>query len=159
MTLKSSHDDGALSEMMRALADAEQRSDVPPHVEAAVMANWDAAHAPAFIKAPATVAVRRPILWRGAPALAAGVVLALTLTQLANQLRSGLQPEEVPATLLLVGEPIHEGEPVRVVRMRVPAATLAALGMRSTSGDPTDAVDLDVIVGEDGVARAIRVGM
>jgi hypothetical protein len=61
-------------------------------------------------------------------------------------------------TLLIVGEPISEGEQVRVVRMRVPAATLTGLGVRPTAADVAH-VDVDVIVGEDGIARAIRVGM
>ena len=45
-----------------------------------------------------------------------------------------------------------------MVRMRVPAATLTGLGVRSVTGTPGEHVDVDVIVGEDGVARAIRVG-
>jgi hypothetical protein len=60
---------------------------------------------------------------------------------------------------MLVGAPILAGEPVRVVRMRVPASTLTTLGVRSLAGEFADAVDVDVIVGEDGVARAIRLGM
>jgi hypothetical protein len=60
--------------------------------------------------------------------------------------------------LLLIGEPILQGEPVRMVRMRVPAATLTGLGVRPVTGTPGEHVDVDVIVGEDGVARAIRVG-
>ena len=62
-------------------------------------------------------------------------------------------------TLLLVGEPILQGEPVRVVRMRVPAATLRGLGVRPAASDIGEHVDVDVLVGEDGVARAIRLGM
>jgi hypothetical protein len=46
-----------------------------------------------------------------------------------------------------------------MVRMRVPASTLAGLGVRTISTEPGAQVDVDVIVGEDGVARAIRVGM
>jgi hypothetical protein len=37
-------------------------------------------------------------------------------------------------------------------------AMLASLGIRSTAGDLAESVAVDVIVGEDGVARAIRVG-
>ena len=38
----------------------------------------------------------------------------------------------------------------------MPAATLSGLGVRTTASDPADAVDVDVVIGEDGVARAIR---
>jgi len=54
----------------------------------------------------------------------------------------------------LVGEPILDGEQVRLVRMRMPAATLHALGVRSTAPATGD-VDVDVVVGEDGVARGL----
>jgi hypothetical protein len=86
------------------------------------------------------------------------VVLTVTLGRLGQELRDGALTGGAPeaATLLLVGEPILEGELVRVVRMRMPAATLANLGMRSTLNGPAASVDVDVIVGEDGVARAIR---
>jgi hypothetical protein len=93
--------------------------------------------------------------------MAAGVVLTVTLGRLGQELRDAevTLVEPPPTRLLLVGEPILDGEAVRVVRMRLPAATLSNLGMRSTAGHPADAVDVDVIVGEDGVARGIRVGM
>ena len=45
-----------------------------------------------------------------------------------------------------------------MVRMRVPASTLTGLGVRPVTGTPGEHIDVDVIVGEDGVARAIRVG-
>jgi hypothetical protein len=96
-------------------------------------------------------------------AAAAAAVIVFSLTVLGGRLRVGLGPA-VPrgasaGALVLVGEPILAGEPVRVVRMRVPASTLAGLGVRSLAGEFADAVDVDVIVGEDGVARAIRLGM
>jgi hypothetical protein len=63
------------------------------------------------------------------------------------------------ATLVMVGEPLREGEPVRVVRMRVAGSTLSALGIRSLAQPQPDSVDLEVLVGEDGVARALRVSL
>jgi hypothetical protein len=43
--------------------------------------------------------------------------------------------------------------------MRVPASTLTGLGVRSAEMNAAAHVDVDVIVGEDGVARAVRLGM
>jgi hypothetical protein len=63
------------------------------------------------------------------------------------------------ATVLLIGEPLMTGESVRVVRMRVPRSALAAMGIRSMATARADSADVDVLVGEDGVARAVRVGM
>ena len=94
------------------------------------------------------------------------LTIAAGLGQLGHQLQrsarttpTNSQPPDDSRTLLLVGEPILLGEPVRVVRMRVPAATLSELGVRPAEGDVAAQVDVDVIVGEDGIARAIRVGM
>jgi hypothetical protein len=94
--------------------------------------------------------------------VAAAVTIATGLGLLGRELQQTTRtPTEAVAesrTLLLVGEPILQGEPVRVVRMRVPASTLTELGVRSATGNAAQ-VDVDVIVGEDGIARAIRVGM
>jgi hypothetical protein len=68
-------------------------------------------------------------------------------------------PAAVPHTLVMVGEPLTAGELVRIVRMRVAPARLAALGISSATMEKMDAVDLELLVGEDGVARAIRMGM
>jgi hypothetical protein len=148
--------DTELAEVLAALRQAEADVDVPPRVEAALLAAWDAAHAQ-------RTASRSRRLWREAGAVAAGVTIAAGLWQLGQQLerttRRATERAEDGRTLLLVGEPILQGEPVRVVRMRVPASTLTSLGVRSADMDAAAHVDVDVIVGEDGVARAVRLGM
>jgi hypothetical protein len=147
-------DDCGLADALAALRRAEARMETPPHVEAAVLAAWDKEHA--------DLANPPRSLWRVAAAAAAAITIAIGLAQLGQQLQRATQrvPErsQDSRTLLLVGEPILQGEPVRMVRMRVPAATLTGLGVRPVTGIPGEHVDLDVIVGEDGVARAIRVG-
>jgi hypothetical protein len=144
-----------LETQLRALREAEARVTTPSRVEWAVLDAWDAAHS--------TGHGHRPLwrVWRSVAAAAAALALVFTLTLLGGRLRGlGANPVgDSVATLFLVGEPILQGEPVRVVRMRVPAATLTTLGVRSLAGEFAEDVDVDVIVGEDGVARAIRVGM
>jgi hypothetical protein len=52
------------------------------------------------------------------------------------------------------------GEPIRVVRMRVARSVLGELGIPSPATQGTayvETVDIDVLVGEDGVARGVRV--
>jgi hypothetical protein len=63
----------------------------------------------------------------------------------------------VPTTFLLVGEPIGRDEPLNVVHMRVAVSMLAAIGIRPAAQG--DSIDIDVLVGDDGVARALRVEM
>jgi len=147
------HENCRLAEALEKLRRDEARLETPPHIEAAVLAAWDRAHAE-------TTGPRR--VWRNLAAAAAAVTIAIGLTQLGRQLerltRPAVQQAANSRTLLLVGEPILQGEPVRMVRMRVPASTLTSLGVRPMAGTPGEHIDVDVIVGEDGVARAIRVG-
>ncbi len=151
--MKPTHWDAHLTSALDRLRDAEGNITAPPHVEAAVLAAWDRAHARQVVP-PA----RR--WWRPVAALAAAVTITIGLAQLGLALQQAVRPPATATnngTLLLVGEPILQGEPVRVVRMRIPASTLMGLGVRAATD--VAQVDVDVIVGEDGVARAIRVGM
>jgi len=186
MTPQSTHDDAALVHGLRALAEMDADITTPPHVEAAVMAGWDAAHAP-------RARSRARNLVRGAAAAAAGVAVvgAFALQRAIGGMQgipplpaapmvsdiletrsdpaasdTGLvetpaasTPRAAPAMLVLVGEPFTTGEPVRVVRMRVAGSTIAAFGIRSVAAQVPESVELEVLVGEDGVARAVRVGL
>lgn len=147
------HDNYRLADALDELRRDEARVETPPHVEAAVLAAWDQAH---------TQAANRRGAWHNVAAVAAAATLAIGLAQLGRQLerltKTAVQQPSNSRTLLLVGEPILQGEPVRMVRMRVPASTLTGLGVRPVAGMAGEHVDVDVIVGEDGVARAIRVG-
>lgn len=153
MTL-TPHDNPRLADALEELHQEAAGIEAPAHLEAAVLAAWDEAHA--------ETAGRPRRLWRDAAAVAAAVTIAIALAQLGRQLERLTQPAAEQSansrTLLLVGEPILQGEPVRMVRMRVPASTLTGLGVRPVAGTAGEHIDVDVIVGEDGVARAIRVG-
>ncbi len=147
--MTSQHDD--LAALLDALRDAESGDAAPAHVEAAVMRAWDASRAQ-------TPPARLSVLSQFA-SVAAGAVIAAGLTVLGGHLRSttavraSLAADTSP-TVILVGEPILDGEHVRLVRMRLPAATLHALGVRSTASATGD-IDVDVVIGEDGVARGL----
>ena len=148
----TSPSDQNLVALLDALRDAESGATAPAHLEAALMHAWDASHAPA---ANARLSASA---WCGS--LAAAAVLAVGLTTVGGRLRSAaiVAPASVAAetapTVVLVGEPLLDGEQIRLVRMRMPASVLHALGIRSTAA-ALDDVDVDVVVGEDGVARAL----
>lgn len=150
------YEDSDLAGALDVLRLDEASVETPLRVEAAVLAAWDRAHAPRRQEHARN-------LWREVAAVAAAAIIAVGLGQLGRELhrttRAAVEPAVESRTLLLVGEPILQGEPVRVVRMRVPASTLTGLGVRSATGDGAAHVDVDLIVGEDGIARAIRVGM
>jgi hypothetical protein len=144
-------DDQNLSALLDALRSAESDDSAPPRVEAALMKAWDVSHAPAVTNIRITAAS-----W--VASLAAAAVLAISLTVVGGRLRSAavVAPSlvaEAP-TVILVGEPVRDGEQIRLVRMRMPASALHALGVTYTAALEDD-VDVDVIVGEDGVARAL----
>jgi hypothetical protein len=147
----SNSDDHRLTALLDALRTAEAGDSAPAHVETALLRAWDASHALRPSAARFTAVSRFT-------ALAAGVVLATGLTVLGEHLRSigAMNPPhsaETP-TVILVGEPIHDGEEVRLVRMRMPASALHALGITSTAAATGD-IDVDLVVGEDGVARGL----
>jgi hypothetical protein len=63
-------------------------------------------------------------------------------------------------TVSVVGGPLMADEPIRVVRMRVARSVLGELGIPSPvqrGAGHVETVDIDVLVGEDGVARGVRV--
>ena len=153
--------DRTLSSLLDELRAAEARAEVPARVEAAVMKAWDSYVASGTCRTAMSIGSGFTGTLRAAAAVAAGVTLTFALAQLGHGLRSGVTgtSDEGVATLLVVGDPILDGEPVRVVRMRMPASALVRLGIRPIAVDPAGAIDVDVIVGEDGVARAIKVGM
>jgi hypothetical protein len=48
---------------------------------------------------------------------------------------------------------------MRVVRVRIARTTLTAMGLRTVGTADTETVDVDMLVGEDGVARGLRLEM
>ena len=146
-------DETTVSRLLAGLREAESRTGAPAHVEAALLEAWDRSHG-----APGA---RTRVVAAGWLGLAAAAVLAAGLTTLGERLRvETARPiaaaEADPGAVVFVGAPILDNEPVRMVRMRLPAAVLRSLGVRSTGGDRDD-IDVDLIVGEDGVARAVRI--
>ena len=143
--------DDKLDALFGALRREEASRAAPAHVEATVMNAWDVSHARRNAGAR-RVAAR-------ITSLAAAAVLAVGLTTLGGRLRSvtAVAPSlsvDADPTVILTGAPVLDGEQIRVVRMRIPVSTLHSLGVRSTAS-PSGDLDVDVVVGEDGVARAL----
>ena len=153
----SERDDTHLARTMQALAEAEATVETSSRVEAAVMAHWDASRR----RGAKADRSRTSRIVRGTMTAAAGVTLvgALVWQRGTNDTAS------VPAgrgytTVAVVGGPLMADEPIRVVRMRVGRSVLGELGIPSPAQQGAarmETVDIEVLVGEDGVARGVRV--
>jgi hypothetical protein len=156
-----------LTRSLQMLAEIETASETSSRVETAVMARWDAEHG---LRRRARSRTRR--IARVATTVAAGVTLvgALAWQRGPGEREAGLEPNATDpvrmkpdaayTTVAVVGGPLMADEPIRVVRMRVARSVLGELGVPSPAqrgAAPAETVDIDVLVGEDGVARGVRV--
>jgi len=154
-----------LTRSLQMLAEVEATRETSSRVERAVMARWEIEHDP---RQRARSRTRR--LARAATTVAAGITLVGTLTwqRSTSEREVRLTPDTTDTmpgrraytTVAVVGGPLTADEPVRVVRMRVARSVLGELGVPSPAKQgaaPAETVDIDVLVGEDGVARGVRV--
>lgn len=65
--------------------------------------------------------------------------------------------DEAPFVAIPYTVPLASWERATVMRMEMPATALAAVGLTTTIPDPRASAQTDVIVGEDGRIRAIRI--
>jgi hypothetical protein len=183
-----------LEESLRSLA-TDDEAHVPHHVDAAVMAAWDASAGVAHVQP-----VQAGMLWYvwaiGATTLIAALGVALTwrsageteTPSIAQQPPARSAPRmpaaeapvapvdrdapvakrEVPAaeaimppdrrtgTAFVLVPEFDTGGPLTLMRVRMERRAFSRLGVPITNPDGDGLVDVDVLVGEDGVARSIR---
>jgi hypothetical protein len=152
-----------VEEQLRALREAEQHVMPPARLASRVMDAFDEAGANS---APATGRAETPSArrWLVALAAAAAVALAAGISLMNREPSqppplSGQSRQDVESVVLTV-EPPGVEETVRIVRMRVAPSALRGIGIESDRIPPGEAlVDVDVLVGEDGVARGVRLGL
>jgi hypothetical protein len=159
-------DESILSEAVQLIADDDRATDVPAHLETAVMAAWDIRAGRAARRsrlgarrigiaalAPAACAVLAAALWvqRADNGLAAGRAPAalggITSTDVADSLDS------IATTGVLLEE---DRASMQLVRLSVQASVLAAFGYPLANPTDTEPLDVEVLIGLDGVPRAIR---
>jgi hypothetical protein len=143
-----------LEESLRAL-EADDEVRVPPRVDAAVMAAWDAHRA-----GPAAQAPRPWPLWVAA---CAGVVIVVVAIASRPDQAPAVPASDGPAPpsnaliqqeLVLV--PDVEPGPLMLMRVRMTRREFSRLGVPISNPQGDGLVDVEVLVGEDGVARSIR---
>lgn len=121
-----------------------------PEVEAELIAAFRAIHSQ-----PKPI---RPIWKTMAAALAIGALLyfAWSHRPVTPHRHSPAVVEEAAFFALPYAESGVPLEQSVIVRMRIPASTLVSLGMR-LSVPPEKSVNAELLVGQDGVARAVRI--
>jgi hypothetical protein len=99
---------------------------------------------------------RAPV-WRCV--VAAGVVLALCLTAFSMLRQTPPLPTPLavqPFVTIPFTVPLSPEEPAAVWRTKIPVSALGAVGFHVDGLDPSAVVEADVLVSQDGRARAIR---
>jgi hypothetical protein len=99
-------------------------------------------------------------------ALAAGLIVATAMPVWQLSMRSTTEVTPLPAVAVSTGEVatrffplVYSDVPVthgNIVRVEMSPSAVAALGVEPIAGSGRDVVLADVIVGEDGLARAVR---
>jgi hypothetical protein len=152
-------DDRALAEGLRTIAEEDARLGASPAVEAQVMA------ACAAVAAARRRRIRMAVASFGAVAALVAVAVMLrpwlrsTNSRPASDSRLQTSPGEVTTAFMPLA---YSGVPVadaHVVRMEVPRASLVSFGLlpaEGAEGGRSGTVLADVIVGDDGLARAVR---
>ena len=163
-----SSDDAILSEAMQLIADDDRATDVPAHLETAVMTAWDIRAGRAA--RPSRLGARRIGIAALATAACAVLAAALWVQRAAdNGLATGRAPaapgettatdmadyslDSIASTGVLLEE---DRASLQLVRLSVQASVLAAFGYAVANPTDTEPVDVEVLIGLDGVPRAIR---
>jgi hypothetical protein len=133
-----------LEEALRELAEADALEEAPAHVEQSLRA--------AFRAQPGRQRRGRHAAWWLAAAAAALAVWSAVRGAAPDTAATADDAVFLP---LVEGEPFSELDAVQVMRVRLPRSALARLGGAPAAAD-TGSVDAQVILGQDGVARAIR---
>ncbi len=167
------HDAEVLGEAWRQFAREDAAMTAPPDLEPRALAAWEALQHP---QRRGHRPSQRRFFWAvGATAGALLIAFALrshrattfppspvsgaaeSATRTAGDLRHLSQPKSRPeAVLTFTTDPALDTETLELVRVRMPRSALQAVGVVVSGPNAGDFVDVDVVVGEDGLPRDVR---
>ena len=169
------HDSGAVGEAWRQFAREDVAMAAPPALEQRVLAAWESLQHPPR-RSPRPIR-RRLFLGVGALGAVAGTLFlafslwshhattvppdpasgaAVSATRPARDLRHSSQPMPADALLTFTADPALETETLELVRVRMPRLALQAVGVVVGGPNAEGFVEVDVVVGEDGLPRDVR---
>jgi hypothetical protein len=165
-------DERAVTSGLRAFAARTAGAEAPPRVEAALLRAF---------RDPASAGEERPVGGRPSRpvellllAAAAAILIAIVMVPPRSDRGHEAVPDVLPAPTteaaaadagtgengefvsLSYGEDLRELDSLQVVSVELPRTALDALGWPAADSAQTESVRAEVIVGHDGVARAIR---
>jgi hypothetical protein len=157
------HDDGEVGTAWRQFRQEDAATTAPAELERRSLAAFDGLqHRPRRSHRPSE---RRLFLAVGVVAGALLLALALHGHRATTVRPSGASSatlsaardvEEVPAVITLAVDPVLETETLQLVRVRVPRLALPAAGVVVSEPNAEGFVEVDVVVGEDGLPRDVR---
>ncbi|MBI3678866.1 MAG: hypothetical protein HY235_00420 [Acidobacteria bacterium] len=137
----------ALSSGLAAWACRRREVAAPAAVETAVVAAFRGRKQKFLKRWPA---------WAAVPIAAAALLIAVLLWR-SDKPQPAAPVEMVTEFVpLRYGKPLEPGEPIQLIRIQVPQAELLRLGMPVAPDSGARLVKADVVLGEDGLAKAIR---
>lgn len=143
----------------RAFARDDAGVKAPARVRLAVMAAWDAARHGAVAARPGR---RQRVLALVAVATVAalfaiGLALRDTDRRADDASSQTVRPVgPTSAIFMLAADPTFDTESLQIVRVRVPRTTLQAFGVPLLDPEASSLLEVDVLVGDDGLPREIR---
>lgn len=162
-----------LTQAMAKLAAAHRAQRAPISVETNVLAEFDSTHrrrywtaasvAVAALAASAFLVVHSPAPQEtpiARPPAVVAVAHEIAEKPAPPKKRRRSRPAEDPEAPFITipyTVPLTPNEPVRVVRMALSASALSVAGFPLSASDPGNGIPSDVLVDEDGRARAVRI--
>ena len=150
MSMNESENTPALAAALRAIADEDSHTGASPEVEARLLED-----------VRAIAAARRRRARVGMLAVAAALILALAVPawRMWTRMPRPARVDEVTTAFMALPYGSVPASTVHVVRIAVPRAALASFGLmplESVNRASADTILADLLVGDDGLARAVR---
>ena len=151
----------------RALIEQDAKVKAPHRLRNDVMARWDVEQRTRRAGARSAVASARGLVAAAVVLIVAGVVgryghprleVAPSGTAPARALDSSPFATRAASNPIvrLVADPRFETESLQIVRLRLPGASLEPFGIEVQESDQSRLVEVDLLVGDDGLPREIR---
>jgi len=145
-----------LTKAMRRLAAESAQEELPFEIEATLLETFDRAN-----RRPRAVPSRFPWMSLAGAVLASLVVVAIVQRQPyvippAPPVAEAKPVPEQPFVPIPYVMPLGPYERAEVVRMELPVSALISVGFPVRTPDPAALAEADVVVGQDGRARAVR---